>query len=36
MTRRARLRNILYITVMVLGFVVLVLDFILILTWRLP
>lgn len=36
MNMRARLRNILYITVMVLGFVVLVLDIILILTWRHP
>lgn len=36
MTRRARLRNILYLTMAVLGLVVLVLDIILILTWRLP
>ncbi len=36
MTRRARLRNILYLTMVVLGLVVLVLDIILILTWRLP
>lgn len=36
MTRRARVRNALYILMVVLGLIVLVLDFILITTWRHP
>ena len=36
MTRRVRVRNALYILMVVLGLIVLVLDFILILTWRYP
>lgn len=35
MTRRARVRNTMYILMVVLGLIVLVLDFVLILTWRL-